>query len=385
MPNCSNCYPNECSTSSGCSKCMPGYYLVDSYCEQLPCYDICPSCLTESNCTKCQNCTQTTSSNETTCYKESFLSEGCLPCAENYYLNPQGYCTVCSKSSDADKFQNGSNNGTGKCSYYSNLVANCSIFNLSTKVCAECIIGFDLTENGTCLKSSVRLITIIKLNASTTTIIVTDITMVIMKTTTNTTTIITENSTDSEITSFTDQILLPKNQTEIKDISDISDSANNTFYNYSCDSYTSIELETNRSLVIKNTSSIIIIVDTITAKEKTIIIESKNSDINLCDHPSNSTNSTDSIKSTNSTNSTNSTDSTDSTDSIKSIKSTHKKKSTKSTNTKNSINSSSNSEIMRKSHLLNHKTPFPIKLGEKMKTFQTKKSTSERKINNHQD
>ena len=148
-PDCSNCATGYCS-KNGCTQCQNGYFLSGKVCKAMPCYNICTTCTTTGMCAVCVNCTQGTSSSNKTCSSSSLIQNGCVPCSYNYYLNPDGYCTLCSAKTDPDKYRNGTNEGTGTCDLCSKLISNCYSCNDLIYTCEKCQDGYNLTDSGSC-------------------------------------------------------------------------------------------------------------------------------------------------------------------------------------------------------------------------------------------
>ena len=164
LPNCTNCYSDKC-TSNGCSQCLDGYFVNNqtNTCVKKPCYEICTNCTTEESCEMCYDCTQGISSNNITCSNPVLLQYGCIPCSEYYYLLPDdNYCTTCSKTTNPDKFRNGSSDGTGRCENCHNLVDDCYSCNEITYTCESCQTNFYLTTNNICQLQSINDIESIK-------------------------------------------------------------------------------------------------------------------------------------------------------------------------------------------------------------------------------
>jgi len=149
-PDCFNCRSDKCS-ETGCTECVEGYYLTGNVCNIMPCYNICTTCTSQDSCEKCMGCSQSTYSDDKTCWNPYLISEGCIPCGYNYYLNPDGYCTYCTQTSDPYKFRNGSNDGTGRCDFCSNLISNCLTCNDINFTCQACDSDFYLASNRSCL------------------------------------------------------------------------------------------------------------------------------------------------------------------------------------------------------------------------------------------
>lgn len=141
QPNCTGCANEKCD-SSGCSECLNDFYLENNQCYLKPCFQTCNNCTTEDECEKCSDCTQCTTEDCQTCIEENIVNLGCMPCAYNYYLNDDGYCTKCSVETDPNKYRKGLNDGTGRC-------LNCSTTFDHFLVCTT-----DMAACGICLNQS---------------------------------------------------------------------------------------------------------------------------------------------------------------------------------------------------------------------------------------
>ena len=149
------CVPSSC-TSSGCQKCNDQYYLDtgSQTCVQKPCYQVCPQCTTSSQCKVCSDCTQGTNLKRKICsITFSLVSSGCLLCQQNYYLNPEGFCTSCTVNTDPSRYKSGQADGTGLCRPCSEKFSDCAICNdnyASLTKCIQCLPNKYFHEDGSC-------------------------------------------------------------------------------------------------------------------------------------------------------------------------------------------------------------------------------------------